>query len=384
MKRKRISETIDNISLKYTEEAAEYRGESVKRPSEFLRRAVVAAACFALIIAGILTANFIESKNLPVIELGIDNAGGMSFEGYFLKNADEFLCDNPWNSQLLPSKLPVYSNTAFDDKGVPCALSEKQLEERVGIAARESGTTVTDVIKSYASELYSDYEKDFVYAISAETADGSIVANAAGGLTVSFNNPVSLPFEFVNGNRDHAEKAIRYFSDRFSGLISGFVDFEEPAFAVSYKYDVYGEINGEYIAYNSADDRVGDILNYNLQYAEFILDENGSLLSVYICNSFYGAEKIGDYPVISVNKAKEELVKGNCISSVPYDFPGEEYVEGVELIYKHGRRESIAPYYRFIVELPEAPSVNGEIKNYGAYYVPAIKDKYISEIIMLS
>ena len=88
--------------------------------------------------------------------------------------------------------------------------------------------------------------------------------------------------------------------------------------------------------------------------------------------------------MISVNKAKEELVKGNCISSVPYDFPGEEYVESVELIYKHGRRESIAPYYRFIVELPEAPSVNGEMKNYGAYYVPAIKDKYISEIIMLS
>ena len=89
MKRKRISETIDNISLKYTEEAAEYRGESVKRPSEFLRRAVAAAACFALIIAGILTANFIASKNLPVIELGIDNAGGMSFEGYFLKNANK-------------------------------------------------------------------------------------------------------------------------------------------------------------------------------------------------------------------------------------------------------------------------------------------------------
>ena len=172
-----------------------------------------------------------------------------------------------FDSVVLITKLPVYSNTAFDDKGVPCALNEKQLEERVGIAARESGTTVTDVIKSYASELYPDYEKDFVYAISAETADGSIVANAAGGLTVSFNNPVSLPFEFVNGNRDHAEKAIRYFSDRFSGLISGFVDFEEPAFAVSYKYDVYGEINGEYIAYNSADDRVGDILNYNLQYA---------------------------------------------------------------------------------------------------------------------
>ncbi len=384
MKRKRISETIDNISSRYTEEAAEYSGEFVKRSSRTLLRWVAAAACFALIIAGTLSVNFMANKNLPVIELGIDNAGGMSFEGYFLKNADEFLCDNPWNNQLLPSKLPVYSNIAFDEKGTPCALSEKQLEEIIGIAARKSGTTVTNVIKSYASELYPDYEKDFVYAINAETADGSIIANAAGGLTVSFNNPIPLPFEFDNGNRSHAVKAVEYFSNSFSGLISGFIDFEKPAFAVSYEYDVYGKINGKYIAYDSADDRIGDILNYNIQHAEFRLDENGNLLSVHISNSFCGVEKIGDYPVISANKAKSELINGNYISSVPYDYPGEDYIAGVELIYKNGRRESIAPYYRFIVELPEAPSLNSEIKNYGAYYVPAIREKYISEIVMLS
>lgn len=382
MKRKRISKTIDNISLKYIEEAADYKGETTKYSSKVLLRWFSVAACFVLIIAVILSSNVIANKKLPMLELGIDNTGGMSFEGYFLKEVDDFLCDNPWNNQLFLSKLPVYSNIAYDEKGTPCALIEKRLEEWIRIAADKSDTTVTNITKSYANDLYGGYEEDFVYAITAETADGEIVANAAGGLTIIFNDPISLPFDFDNGNRAQGKKATEYFSNNFSALISEFIDFEKPAFAISYDYNAYKKIVGKYIAYDSADNRIRDILNYNLQYVNFQLDESGNLLWINICNSFCGVEKMGDYPIVSVNKAKSELEKGNYISSYLDGFPGKEYIADVELVYTHGKRETVAPYYRFIVELPETPSLNEEIKNYGSFYVPAIREEYISEIIL--
>jgi hypothetical protein len=35
------------------------------------------------------------------------------------------------------------------------------------------------------------------------------------------------------------------------------------------------------------------------------------------------------------------------------------------------------PYYRFLVELPEMAQENG-LKNFGAYYVPAVETEYIT------
>ena len=37
------------------------------------------------------------------------------------------------------------------------------------------------------------------------------------------------------------------------------------------------------------------------------------------------------------------------------------------------------PYYRFYVELPEETQNNG-LNTYGAYYVPAVESRYISNM----
>ena len=49
------------------------------------------------------------------------------------------------------------------------------------------------------------------------------------------------------------------------------------------------------------------------------------------------------------------MLNGNFVTTVPYDFPGGEYVKKVELLYRvDSRYEYYIPYYRFFVELPEA------------------------------
>ena len=92
------------------------------------------------------------------------------------------------------------------------------------------------------------------------------------------------------------------------------------------------------------------------------------------------SEKTGEYPVISVQEAKELLLNGNYITTVPYEMPGKEYIARVELVYRKGTYETYyMPYYRFYVEVPYEERENG-LKTYGAYYVPAVEGKYLTEM----
>lgn len=92
------------------------------------------------------------------------------------------------------------------------------------------------------------------------------------------------------------------------------------------------------------------------------------------------SEKVGDYPIINWQQARELLLNGSYLTTVPYEISGPEYVKKVELIYRTGSHEQyFMPYYRFYVELLEEEMENGR-KTYGAYYVPAVDRSYISNM----
>ncbi len=74
------------------------------------------------------------------------------------------------------------------------------------------------------------------------------------------------------------------------------------------------------------------------------------------------------------------MAEGSCLTTVPREMPGLEYVKKVELVYRTGDYETYyMPYYRFYVELPEEKREHG-LRDYGAYYVPAIDRAYISNM----
>jgi hypothetical protein len=102
-------------------------------------------------------------------------------------------------------------------------------------------------------------------------------------------------------------------------------------------------------------------------------------------NGLCTAEKLGDYPLISVSEAKEKLLSGQYQTNVPVQMPGEQFLAKVELVYRTGpKEESLLPYYRFYMELQDADgwqmTQDNGLKTYGAYYVPAIQDAYISNL----
>lgn len=340
-------------------------------------RLLIAAACIAFTAVSAVFINTVISNSLPKLDLKISKGDGMGFEGAFLKNPDDFEPDNPWKYSLFTSRMPVYENNSHDEKGTPCGLNEIQLDKTVDKAVSALGAKTTDITKAYANDLYGGYENDFVYSVTAETDIASITANAAGGLSVFFSTPITLPFDFT------AENAAEYYTDKYSDLISSFIGFEKPEISISTEYNAYGETHRSYRVYDASGNKKEDVINYNLNYAELQIENDGTLTSIYICNSASVTDKIAVYPIITESNAEKKLIAGDYISSVvQYDFPGKEYIAKTDLVYKSEKGETVAPYYRFIVELPEAPDDIG-IKSYGIYYVPAVKDKYISGITLI-
>lgn len=346
-------------------------------------RLLIAAACIVFTAVSAVFINTVISNSMPKLELKTSKGDGMGFEGAFLKNTYDFEPGNPWEYSLFTLRMPVYESNSHDEKGTPCGLSEIQLDKTVNKAVSALGAKTTDITKAYANDLYGGYENDFVYSVTAETDIASITANAAGGLSVFFNKPVTCPYDFNAESVADAKKTAEYYTDKYSELISSFIGFEKPEISFSTEYNAYGEIHRTYRVYDSSGSKKDDIVNYNLNYAELRIENDGSLSSIYICNSASVTYKVAEYPIITESKAEKKLIAGDYISSVvQYDFPGKEYIAKTDLVYKSEKGETVAPYYRFIVELPEAPDEIG-IKSYGIYYVPAVKDKYISSITLI-
>ena len=126
-----------------------------------------------------------------------------------------------------------------------------------------------------------------------------------------------------------------------------------------------------------SDDIEEKILNYNFRKIEFSPDSQGDLWRIDIHDILTCADKLGDYPVITIKEATELLLNGNYVTSVPEKMPGEKFIGKVELVYLTGNiNETFLPYYRFLVELPNMQLDNG-LKTYGAYYVPAVSKEYL-------
>lgn len=369
---------IDSEILLSTEKIR--NGNIYKRKKSF--GVLLAAACLAFTAVSAIFISVFIGANTPLLELKLNKEGGMGYEGEFLINPEDYEKGNPWHNCGHVCSLPVFENNSHDHKGTPCALTENQLEITVNKVVSVLGEKVSETKKSYANDLYGGYEKDFVYAITANTDKASITANAAGGLSIFFNTPVPLPYDFNAESTEDAEKAAEYFASKYSDLISSFIGFEKPGISVSTEYNVYGEIHHTYKVFDSDGSKKDDIVNYNLSFAELRIDNNGALNSIYICDSSDIITEIAHYPIITEADAEKKLIAGDFISSVPYDFPGKEYIAKTDLVYKSKKGETVAPYYRFLVELPEAPEVD-EMKNYGIFYVPAVKDKYISKITLI-
>ncbi len=337
------------------------------------------AACAAAVLAGILLLPR-EPAELPMLTIAEDTNSGMGFEGYTVYDISELTNGNPWNEEMVLTTLPVFRNplTYVDNRpsGADFDRMEKILldtADRLGMD--KDSLTVTDNApdedeQKAITERYAEVGSTVPAGcfdpteLSVRTRQYELTIDLTQTIDIRFKPRIPLPEGLL------FSESAEYLMTEYAELMN----FEEPQLDLSggdYNMDLTQ--NFQLSFYDGAGNDVQRIVNYNFYRVSFL----GSTMARITMPDL--SDKVGDYPVITLDRAKELLGNGNYITSVPYELPGIEYAAKAELVYRTGSRETyFMPYYRFYVELPELEE-NG-LKTYGAYYVPAVSEEYLTEM----
>lgn len=358
------------------------------------------AACFAVIVVA-ATMLFPHDEpelpsNLPMLSISENTSGGMGYEGYMAYDISELVNANPWNEESEISALPVYQNLLhYNEYHIASGADfDKMREFILDVAGRlgldPSNLTVTDNAPSEEEkqQITKKYEAGGLVIPDGYFDPTALIIEADGikievdqtmTATIHFDPVVSLPEEYnFTHYASYADTAAvaDYLKSEYRELIG----MDNPQVNIhGGDYNIYSQQSFSIEFFDAADHDIEQIINYNFNRVAFYCDDNGKLFLARVFQPDL-SKKMGDYPIISSGKAKELLLNGNYLSTVPYEFPGAEFIKKVELIYRTGGYEAYyMPYYRFYVELPEAEHENG-LKDYGAFYVPAVEGTYISNM----
>lgn len=394
MKAEDISEAMNNINEDFIESANERR-KPKSRKSAWVKWVSVAAAIAVFAFAGAKA--FVPNQPqqndnpvggteseygsaLPILEYIESDAAAYGFEGYLAYDISELENGNPWNEKMAFEALPVFRNNSFNEIGIayPGIGEEAMLKKLNSITGGKHGEIEYSRVGDFSSG--SGIPDDFVDRIEADFGNCAIEIQSNGTVVVTYNGfageelPEDISFTYTETSEGEAYRAISYICQNYCD----FLDKGNTTFVTSKEYTFSGEEIRDYNIYDFSGDEISDMLNFSFNEVQLAPNDEGKLMLIRINDKLSCAEKIGDYPIISPEEAKDMLLEGGYITTVPYEMPGKKYIAKAELIYRSGIGENIwMPYYRFLVELPEMAQENG-LKNFGAYYVPAVEAKYIT------
>ncbi|MGL4449946.1 MAG: hypothetical protein ACRDD2_00860 [Sarcina sp.] len=333
----------------------------------------------------------IDEKELPRLTINSTiEIDGMGYEAEIAKDIKEIKNGNPWSVNEKIDRLPVYKNKAFTDiknrGAMESPLSrEEMIDKSEGIAkalgfeitGRDIGASEDEINELRKKlEIVGEVLNEEISIPKIITEESTIETDVASRTTVTFNNPIEI---FNDIKNIESEKILEKLSNEYSKKLN----IKKPIENLEVFTNIYGEQNYRYKIYEGEGNIKNKIIAYNFKFVEFVLDEDLKLSSIHVENKDL-SEKLGDYKIITVEEAQELLLDGKYVTTVDYKIKDKETVKKVELIYRKSDYDNLLiPYYRFLVQLPaEGGSIIEEnnLKEYGAYYVPAIESSYYGEI----
>ena len=396
MNTRKFSDAISEVDDKYYEEAANY--QSRRKKNTWIACGSIAAMLAIMAYAG---TRFLPQKapetaaERPMLTISENVSDGMGFESYRAYDISELVNANPWNDSLDISTLPVYHNPlTYDENFIASGgdfdkMHELLLEvaDRLGLDSeklditddapdKETRKMITESFKIAGKKVPEGYFNPT--KLLAEENEFRIEVDQTMTATIFFDPAQSLPEKYHFTYRSSYEDILstaEYLKQEYKDLI-GIDNPQINIYGGNYNDQLEQTYSIEFFDANGSETE--QILNYNFNRIAFYCDDSGNLFMVRIHQPDL-SQKAGDYPIITSEKAEELLASGNYITNVPDEMPGLEYVRKVELVYHSETYDAyFMPYYCFYVELPEKEE-NG-LKTYGAYYVPAVRGDYISNM----
>ncbi len=395
MKKEQLNEALSFLDPDLiTEAASTAPAENDRKKRRRWLSVGLSAACFilAVCIGFRFAADPPELPKLTVEPFEV----AMGFEGYMAYDISELTNANPWSENLKLDKLPVFQNpSAYDPEQPLKAPDFKQMRtllldtaDRLGLD--EDALTITDntldeettraIIEKFESVGDKVPEGYFEPSTLIAEANGiKIEVDKTMTVEIWFDPAVSLP-DGYRFTRDSTYEELSNVAEYLKGAYTDLIGMKNPQVNITGgDYTIYRKQLYSVEFFDAEKNSVDRLINYNFNRIAFYCNDEGKLYLIRIFKPDL-SEKLGDYPIISAAEAQELLASGNYITSVPYEFPGEESLAKVELIYRHSSHDDCyMPYYRFYAELPELTEKDG-LKTYGAYYVPAVEEKHLTEM----
>lgn len=344
------------------------------------------------------TENDEEFEDLPKIAISEIHGDGMGYAGVMAYDLEDVDVGTSWKEDLKIEKLPVYKNQSyFKDNGfIPLNIKSDDMVEKAIEYAKIFGieASLDEVnLVSYedneleASNIKKEDSTDLASNVFIEKNGIRISVDSTGEVSVNFSDEKALQtgqlldFEKPDYEMANSRESLGILGNYILENNPEYLYLENPNINLhSTYYNIYGEEDYELEFNEDSTDLEQKFLNYELgRKTSFIVNSWGNISSFHY-RDIDLSEEVGVYPIISKEKAVELMEEGKYSTSVPYEFSNKENIEKIELKYfVHGYQEYIIPYYEIYVYLPEE-ELEGDLKSYGIYYVPAVEEEFIENM----
>jgi len=402
MKPEKISDALNHLDEDLLREAEEARNHKVRRRPAWQKWGSLAACLALAVFAGtrlLSSSGNIAEGELPSITIENNEAGAFGYEGYMALDISELGGANPWTEGAKIKTLPVYQNSiSYDEQHIASGTDLDKMKSLLLTVAEQMGldTKTIPITDDTPDEDYIKAVTEKIESVGDTVPEGyfdpSTVIMEGDGIKIEVDRTltaridldpaVELPAEYrfsYGASSEEMKEAADWLSKEYSGLLSG---MKKPVLDQGMAdRNIYRERSFDTVFFDGSGSLEEQIVNYNFIRVAFYNNDEGKLFIIRVFVPDL-SQKLGDYPIISIEEAKDLLLSGNYATSVPCEMPGKEHIAKVELVYRVGAYEQVwLPYYRFLVELPEEfRPEDKELHDFGAYYVPAVEGKYIANM----
>lgn len=306
----------------------------------------------------------------------------------YAENFEELESMNPVSEDSELDTLPVYRDLSYNPSGSPVYFTEEQFNQMAEQAAAYMHYAVRikeSVCDDYGiTAVITTGGYGMQEAVLRITADGTLEvlfgdeaaeAAEAAGLSVNTDYLILLNGNFNSSaelcSKEEAKNAIDFLLQDFDVL----TDYKNCTVEIrSVRPDAESGTQWRFGVFDSSNDLVQTIVNYNLNYTVFTPgDKKNSLASVKVFNRLSVSEYVGDYKIITLGEAMDKMFMGEYFTNAPEEkLSGDAlYMKSIshwkfELVYL-SEGELLVPYYRILVEM------TGKEGEYAEIFVSAIE-----------
>lgn len=388
-KEEKLSDALNFLSEELLLETEHIRGGKKRLRTNRYKKLAAAAACCVFILLGAGALYLAdkkepapvkpETKELPKLTVTAITDDGMGYEELLTYDILELADTEVWSAERERKTLPVFENVLeYNEQYMLVNPDFVKMQETAEKAARMIGLKEGYSVR--IEENRSVESDSYIYPrVLIETEEVTISTDAELTTGVYYADGIALAenelTEDVLSSYDTAMQAAKVLKEEYGGMF-GFSDPQVHLTGGSCSSD--GSRSYQIEMFEGGENDEQKLVNSCFNKVIFGIYE-GKLSGFTIFGPDL-SRKAGDYPLISAEEAKNLLMAGHYITTVPYELPGEEAVQKAELVYRTGSLEKyFMPYYKFYVELAEEEEADG-LKHYGIYYVPAVEGRYLQEM----